>query len=97
MSVEPAELYELCRSTRNTVDELASAFGSVELEIVRTADGWVGASGSAFDAHWGVVRSHAHALMRDLGRIATDLEDARRGYIDTDDSAARHTAVLNLD
>ncbi|OZF02827.1 hypothetical protein CH302_04335 [Rhodococcus sp. 15-2388-1-1a] len=91
------ELHDLCRSTGRVADELARGLGSVQPDIERVADGWVGASGSAFDAHWESVCSRARVVTRELASIAVVLDQATRDYAKADDSVALRVSVLNLE
>lgn len=97
MQVVPDELHKLCESVRSAVDELVGAFGSLQPHVVRVEDGWVGAAGTEFQRKWNDVRGCSKVVIDDLGRIGANIEDARRGYLDVDESAAELTTVLNLD
>ncbi|WP_369597543.1 WXG100 family type VII secretion target [Rhodococcus sp. WWJCD1] len=97
LSAVLGELRDLCRSTYRVADELACALGSVQTDVERLADGWVGASGSAFDAHWKLVCSRARVVTQELALIAVELDRATRDYVDADDSAALRVSVLDLD
>jgi WXG100 family type VII secretion target len=97
MKVVPHELQGLCQSARAAADELASVFGSLEPDVTRVADGWSGAAGSEFSAHWHEVRSRSRVVIDGLSQISASLDGVRRGYTEADNSAADHIEVLNLD
>ncbi|MDV6305216.1 MULTISPECIES: WXG100 family type VII secretion target [Rhodococcus] len=97
LSVVLGELRGLCRSTYRVADELARALSSVQPDVERVADGWVGASGSAFDAHWEELCSRARVVTQELASIAVDLEQAAREYVDADDVIELRVSVLDLD
>lgn len=97
LAVVLGELQGLSRSTYRVADELARALSSVQPDVERVADGWVGASGTAFDAHWEELCSRARVVTQELASIAVDLEQAAREYVDADDVIALRVSDLDLD
>lgn len=96
LSAVLGELHGLCRSTYRVADELARALSSVQPDVDRVTDGWVGASGSAFDAHWELVCSRARVVTQELASIAVELDQVARDYVNADDAVALRVSVLDL-
>lgn len=85
LEVSESVVVGVAKALRSAVDETRSGLAGVDGELARLlGSGWTGQAGSAFGEVWTRWHDGAENVVKGLESMASALEQAVQGYVDTD-------------